>query len=209
VVSDWRRGCSSELLAEAPAALGAVGENADTSVVVTYRPTHSWVVYPIALLALAVVFEAFAGVESHVHGAGEWCIAILVTAAGVAAPLGLMLWNRCVGVRVSAAGIVSIGPDSADVIEWRDLSRFFVDDRGPNRIGVYAGLADGSRVALYALRGPRRDRRRLEEICEVLSTKLRHEQSLGEAPSAPPTFAGVPYGWRRRIHGGHTRVRAV
>jgi hypothetical protein len=176
--------------------------------VVTYRPTHSWVVYPVAVAALVGVFEAFAGAESHLDGAGEWCIAILLTAAGVAAAVALMLWNRSVGVRVSAAGIVSIGLSSADAIGWRDLRRFFVDDRGPNRLGVYAGLTDGSRVALYALAGPRSDRGRLEEICAALSRKLAYEQARAEAPS-PPTFDGVPYGWRRRLHGGDTRMRAI
>jgi hypothetical protein len=178
--------------------------------VITYRVAQRLMVYLAVVAMLAAVFELFAGVEHHIAGAAEWCVVVLLSAAGAAVPLAVLLWSRGVGVRLSEAGIVSVGLHSADAVRWRDLRRFFVDDRGPNRIVVYAGLSDGSRVPLYALQGWRWERARLERVCEGLLERLRDEQSRAERQEAPPaSFAAVRFGWRVRVRSAEARIRAA
>jgi hypothetical protein len=178
--------------------------------VITYRAAQRLLVYLLVVAMLASVFELFAGVEHHIEGVAEWCVVVLVCAAGAAVALTVLLWSRSVGIRLSDAGIVSVGLHSADAVRWRDLRRFFVDDRGPNRIAVYAGLSDGSRLPLYALQGWRWERARLERACEGLLERLREEQSREERQeSATASFAAVRFGWRLRVRSAETRIRAA
>jgi hypothetical protein len=178
--------------------------------VITYRGAQRWLVYLLAVAMLVSVFEVFAGVERHIEGAAEWVVVIALTAAGAAVPLALLLWSRSIGIRLSDAGIVSVGFNSADAIRWREVRRFFVDDRGPNRIAVYAGLSDGSRIALHALQGWRWERDWLERVCDGLIERLRHEHSReAQQPAVTASFTAVRFGWRLRAREADTRIRAA
>jgi hypothetical protein len=178
--------------------------------VITYRGAQRWLVYLAAATMLVSVLEAFAGVERHIEGAAEWFVLITLTATGAAIPLGLLLWSRSVGIRLSDAGIVSVSFSSADAIRWREVSRFFVDDRGPHRLAVYAGLSDGSRVALYSLQGWRWERDWLERVCDGLIARLHHEHSrAAQQPALPANFMISRFAWRLRVREADTRIRAT
>jgi len=213
VASGWPPGSSSGPRTERhahAATLKAARKSADTCVVITYRGAQRWLAYLLALAMLVSAFETFAGVEHHIEGAAEWCLVAVLAAAGAAVPLALVLWSRSVGVRLSEAGIVSVGLYCADALRWHEVTRFFIDDRGPNRLAVYAGLADGSRVALPALQGWRWERDWLERVCEALVARLRYEHSREERQLvAAATFAPVRFGWRARARGTETGIRAA
>jgi len=177
---------------------------------ITYRGAQRWLVYLLAVAMLVSVFEVFAGLEHHIEGGAEWFVLITLTVAGAALPVALLLWSRSTGIRLSDAGMVSVGFNSADAIRWRDMDRFFVDDRGPNRLAVYAGLSDGSRIALHALQGWRWEREWLQGVCDGLIERLRHEQSQEAArEDLPASFAAVRFGWRVRVREVETRIRAT
>lgn len=173
------------------------------------RGSERWLAYPLAVALLAGVFVALDAIQRHLLGPAEWCVALALAGAAVAAPLGLVVWARGIGVRVSAAGVVSVGRNSAVAIGWHEVRRFFIDDRGPNRIAVYAGLADGSRVELHALSGWRWQRPRLQRSCDELAARLTDAQSRASVDAASESFARVPWIWRRRLRSVDTRVSAV
>jgi hypothetical protein len=175
------------------------GRQADTAFVSTYRLTPRWVVHLFAAVTLAAELAGFASIESRLEGVAEWGGVVLLLGAGLAIPLVALLWNRSVGVHVSDAGIVSVGLNDVDAVRWREIDRFFVDDLGPNRFAVYAGLTNGTRLLLYGLKGKRWQRPQIERVCDALSAKLHYERERSRDPSATPSFAGVPFGWRRRV----------
>ncbi|HEY1775793.1 MAG TPA: hypothetical protein VGG41_06505 [Solirubrobacteraceae bacterium] len=184
--------------------------NADTWGVITYRGAQRLLVYLLAIAMLAAVFAAFADIEHHVEGASEWIAVIVLTVAGAGVPLALLLWSASIGIRLSDAGIVSIGFDSADAIRWSELRRFFLDDRGPNRIAVYAGLGDGSRVVLTPLQGWRWERAWLGRACDELSERLSYEHAREpEQGATTESFGAIRFGRPVRVHEGGTRVRAA
>ena len=175
----------------------------------TFRGSERWLAYPMAVALLAAVFAALDAVHRHLLGTGEWCVALALAACAVAVPLGLVAWARGIGVRVSDVGIVSVGRNSAVAIRWREVSRLFIDDRGPNRIAVYAGLADGSRVRLHALSGWRWERPRLQRACDELAARRSDAHAQGILEAGNGGFEGVPLLWRRRVRGIDPRVRAA
>lgn len=172
---------------------------ADTASMGTYRLTPRWVVHLFATVALAAVLAAFASIESRVEGVAEWGGVALLLCAGLAIPLVALLWNRSVGVHVSDAGIVSVGLNDVEAVRWHEIDRFFVDDLGPNRFAAYAGLENGTRILLYGLQGKRWQRQQIQRVCDALSAQLHYERQRARDLSAAASFAGVPFGWRRRV----------
>jgi hypothetical protein len=166
--------------------------------VVAYRLTPRSLGYGIAAVAaVSILSGAVRGLAASRGTGGNLLFAALL-AVGAAACIGLVAWNRGYEVRVCDAGIMSIGLTTVQMIRWCDLARFEIDAYRSSPFAVYAVLADGSRVALEALRGGSSQRERVEQFRHELEVKLISERSGGAGDDQLPAWPRVPLGWRRR-----------
>jgi hypothetical protein len=175
--------------------------------VVSYRIAPRTIGYAIAAVAaFSIISGAVGGLEASRTAGGDLLFVALI-AVGVGAPGALVAWNRGVEVRVYDAGIMSIGPGTAQLIRWRDIARFEVDRYRSTPFAVYAVLGDGSTVALEPLRGGTAHRERIEEVRRALESRLAEERS-GQADDAQggAAWPRVPLGWRHRAR--HVQARA-
>ena len=111
--------------------------------VVSYRIAPRTIGYAIAAVAaFSIISGAVGGLEASRTAGGDLLFVALI-AVGVGAPGALVAWNRGVEVRVYDAGIMSIGPGTAQLIRWRDIARFEVDRYRSTPFAIYAVLGDG------------------------------------------------------------------
>jgi hypothetical protein len=171
------------------------------AIVVAYRMTPRSIGYGIAAVAAASILAGAVGGLGRSRGAGGDLLFAALVVLGVAAPVALVAWIRGLEVRVCDAGIMSIGLSTVQMIRWRDLEHFEVDRYRSSPFVVYAVLADGSRVALEALRGGSSQRERVEQLRHALETRLVSERTRrADDAQAPAAWPPVPFGWRRRAH---------
>ena len=185
-------------------------DEADTVVVVRYRPPLIWITYLCAALIVLVGIAGVAAATKHALGATQWTALLVVVALMCSvAPAALVMLARGTGVLAADAGVVSVGNRYADVIRWEDVDRFENRENRRNRsVAVYAILADGSEVVLAPLRGRLWTRPRLRRIGAELQMRLLEERAKAQTRSdPPPPFTALPRGWRRRERriqrGGH------
>jgi len=172
--------------------------------VMTYRPPLHWIAYPMAALLVLIGLGGIGIVEKDAHGGVTVVIGLLaIVLCGFVAPVALVRLVRGMGVRVSDAGVVSIGNRYADVFGWADIDHFVVrENRADGSVAVYLVLRDGSEVPLWPLRGRLWTRSRLRRIGAELQTRLLDERANAQTRSGTPAqFAAIPRGWRRRDHG--------
>lgn len=102
---------------------------------------------------------------------------VLLILVYLAIPVGYFVWNRRVGVEVSANGVKNVALTRISVTEWKDIDKFIVDHYTPLSASVLAIHPDGSRTPLSALARWAWWKDALDPYCDALNGELEAARS--------------------------------
>lgn len=117
------------------------------------RPTEKWTMLVGGCLIFAPVTIKLVGfLAGHTDRLSHVLLpAVLLIAVYLAIPVSYFVWNRRIGVEVSASGVKNVAFTRISVTEWKAIDEFVVDHYTPLSASVLAVHPDGSRTPLNAL----------------------------------------------------------
>jgi hypothetical protein len=117
------------------------------------RPAEKWAM-PVGggLIFAPVTIKLVGFLAKHTNRLSHALLpTVLLIFVYLAIPVGYFVWNRRVGVEVSANGVKNVAFTHISVTEWKDIEKFIVDRYTPLSASVLAVHRDGSRTPLNAL----------------------------------------------------------